>query len=172
MTIKNNNIKNKKGLALILALLFLVILSLLALVSVNQSGFIQSVSYSSEGKNVAFHAAEIVVYKVQHHIATHKIKLSNQGYYYYNKVNIDKINWLKSSKVLSYSLSSYSSPVNKVKARYIVQKMPFSRNLGTTLSSDSSNIGLNLYRTTVYTQGPYGHSHVIIQTIYNKGRNQ
>ncbi|PCJ30331.1 MAG: pilus assembly protein PilX [Gammaproteobacteria bacterium] len=162
------NIKNQHGLALMVSLIMLLLMSLLAINSMKSTVLEEKITANYKNRNMAFQAAEAGLRAGEEFLAgpgNLPIFDGNLGRYQATTSGSprwESIDWYDSSKTANYTGLSYiaSQPL------YIIEELPSVRQAGESVGSGLEEN--SFYRVTTHAVGGTKSAEVILQSTFKR----
>lgn len=161
---KNHSLNRPRGMVLIIALIFLMLLCILALSSMQSVNMQEKMAGNYKDNQVAFQAAEAALRNGEELVRNNTLIFNGtNGLYdvnYSGSIDwrADSIIWITSAS----NLKSSSAP------RFFIEKLPADYQEPETLVAGEPVSDVELYRITAQGFGTTGLSQVALQSIYKK----
>lgn len=160
--------QRQQGAALAIGLIVLVLLTLIGVTGMRSSTLEERMAGNELDRNDAFQAAEASLRGAEDFLVNGILPQFNGNNGYYEPANPagapvwETTTWSNGDSV------KYDRKIGNAQARYIMEEIGVSDDVGVSLASDTPVEQITFYRVTARGQGASGSSLVMLQTVYKR----
>lgn len=160
--------QRQRGAALAIGLIVLVLLTLIGVTGMQASTLEERMAGNELDRNEAFQAAEASLRGAEDFLINGVLPQFNGQNGYYEPANPagapvwETTTWSNNDSV------DYSRNIGNAQARYIMEEIGVSDDVGVSLAADTPVEQVTFYRVTARGEGASGTSLVMLQTVYKR----